>query len=87
MQISNVNTMLQSRGQTTIQNCIGCHVNILSDYKSLIDMLTKFCQNHIPPALLKRPYVQCPSMFTKISMYSCAHVAQSRNIPIYPSAC
>ena len=63
------------RGQTTVENCIGGHVNVLSDYKKtlpskirkifhsncyhLIDTLTKFYQNHIPPALLKRPDVRC----------------------------
>ena len=77
---------------------MGGHVNLLSDYKKtcpstilklfhsnchhLTDMLTSFYQNHIPPALLKRPHVRCPSIFTKIVMYSCAHVAQSRKTPI-----
>ena len=59
--------------------CSNCH--------HLVDMLTNFYQNHIPPALLKRPHVRCPSIFTKIAMYSCAHVAHSRKIPINPSAC
>ena len=54
----------------------------------LIDMLTKFCQNHILPALLKRPDVRCPSIvFTNIAIYSCAHVAHSRTFLINPSAC
>ena len=91
------------RGNTTIQNCIGGHVNVLSGYKKklqlhilklfhsnshhLIDMSTKFDQNHLPPALLVRPDVQCPSIFTKITMYSCAHVTHSRTIPVIPSAC
>ena len=33
----------------------------------LIDMLTKFCQNHISPALLQRPDVRCPYILTKNS--------------------
>ena len=57
-----------------------------SNCHHLIDMLTKFYQNHIPPALLKRPDVRCPSILTKIALYSCAHVAHSRKIPINPSA-
>ena len=58
--------------------CSNCH--------HLIDMLTNFYQNHIPPALLKCPHVRCPSILTKIAVYSCAHVAHSRKIPINPSA-
>ena len=89
-----------SGGKTAVQNCIGGHVNVLSDYKKtsplkilklfhsnyhhLIDMLTKCCQNHIPPALSKRLDVRCPSIFTKIAMYSCAHVVHSRKCPINP---
>ena len=46
----------------------------------------KCYQNHIPPALLNRPDVRCLSILTKIAMYSCAHVAHSRKIPINPSA-
>ena len=91
-----------SRGQTTVENCIGGHVHVLSDYKKtwpskilkivhsnchhLIDILTKFYQNHISSALLNRPDVRCLSILTKIAMYSCAHVAHSRKIPINPSA-
>ena len=56
-----------------------------SNCHHLIDILTKFYQNHIPPALLNRPDVRCLSIFTKIAMYSCAHVAHSRKIPINPS--
>ena len=56
--------------------CSNCHY--------LIDMLTYFY--HIPPALLKCPHVRCPSIFTKIAVYSCAHMAHSRKIHINPSA-
>ena len=82
------------RSQTTVENCIGGHTNVSSDYKKtqpskiltffhskchyLIDMLTKFCQTHILPALLKRPDVRWPSILTKIAMYSCADVAHGR---------
>ena len=63
----------ENRSQTSVENCIG-------------DLLTKFFQNHIPPILLKRPDVRCPSILKK-AMFSCAHVAHSRKIPINPSAC
>ena len=59
--VKELQTLLHYRGQTTVENCIGAH-----DYKKtspskiqkiihsnchrLIDMLTKFFQNHIPPA-------------------------------------
>ena len=53
-------------GSSNIQNIFhsNCH--------HLIDRLTMFCQNHIQPALFKRPNMQCSSMFTKyprISMH------------------
>ena len=83
-----------SRGKTTAQHCIGSHVYVLSDCKKagpsknlkivhsnchhLIDMLTMFCQNHIPPALFKRPHARCPSMFTNIC--PCNHA------PTWPTA-
>ena len=52
-----------------------------SNFYHLIDMLTKFRQNHSHPTVFKRSHLRCPSMFTFISMYSHAHVAHSRKTP------
>ena len=58
---------------------------IYANSHRLIDMLTKFSQNDILLDILKRrPPL---SVFTKISMYSCTHVAHTRTIPTNHSTC
>ena len=64
---------------TMLKFCLIIRKRFHSNCHHFFDMLTKFFQNHIPPALLKRPDVRCPSYFsTKIAMYLGAHVAQRR---------
>ena len=78
-----------------MQCCIGGHASVLSDYEKtgssnilihfhssrlhLLDLLTKFGQNRIPPTLFNSP----PPRSTPVNGYQNIHVSMRRRGHIY----